>query len=61
MKPDVIGRIHSGLEPDTCAKYVMLSTCAYVFVYALPVTHGQLVPLDSAGGVPFAEYAERAD
>ena len=51
----------SGLEPDPQANYVMLSTCAYVFDYARSVMHGQLVPLDSAGGVPFAEYADRAD
>jgi len=33
-------------------KYVLLSTCAYVFDGARYVLHGLLVPVDSAGGVP---------
>lgn len=38
------------LEDD--ARYVLLSTCAYVFDNARYVLHGKLVPVDSAGGVP---------
>ena len=33
----------------------MMSTCAYVFEDARSVLLGQLVPLDSAGGVPLNE------
>ena len=40
------------VELDGEAKYVMLSTCAYVFDYARAVVHGKMVPVDSAGGVP---------
>ena len=40
------------VELDVEAKYVMLSTCAYVFDYARAVLHGKMVPIDSAGGVP---------
>ncbi len=38
------------LEGD--ARYVLLSTCAYVFDNARYVLHGKLVPADSAGGRP---------
>ena len=38
------------LDPD--AKYVMLSTCAYIFEDARSVLHGQLQPISSAGGLP---------
>ena len=38
------------LEGDS--RYVLLSTCAYVFDNARFVLHGKLVPVDSAGGVP---------
>jgi len=38
-------------EVDYEAKYVLLSTCAYVFDNARYVVHGKLVPVDSAGGV----------
>lgn len=38
------------LDPN--GRYVVLSTCAYVFDYARYVLHGMLVPVDSAGGVP---------
>lgn len=41
------------LEPD--ARYVLLSTCAYVFENARHVLHGKLVPVDSAGGLPLAQ------
>lgn len=40
---------HGSPEPD--ARYVLLSTCAYVFDNARYVLHGKLVPVDSAGGV----------
>lgn len=38
--------------PEGEARYVMLSTCAYVFTDARAVVHGVLEPLDSAGGIP---------
>ncbi|MCI9336914.1 MAG: class B sortase [Lachnospiraceae bacterium] len=38
---------------DPQNRYVVLSTCAYVFTDARYVLHGVLVPVDSAGGVPF--------
>ena len=41
------------MELEEDAHYVVLSTCAYVFDYARSVVHGMLVPLDSAGGIPF--------
>ena len=34
-------------------KFVMLSTCAYIFQNARYVIHGELVPVESAGGKPF--------
>lgn len=40
------------LELEGDARYVLLSTCAYVFDNARYVLHGKLVPVDSAGGVP---------
>ncbi len=39
------------VELDSEARYVLLSTCAYVFDNARYVLHGKLVPADSAGGV----------
>lgn len=39
--------------PEGGAKCVLLSTCSYVFEDARYVLHGMLVPVDSAGGVPF--------
>ncbi len=39
---------------DGNARYVLLSTCAYVFDDARDVLHGKLVPVNSAGGVPVA-------
>ncbi len=43
----------AGVELDGEARYVLLSTCAYVFDNARYVLHGILVPVDSAGGIPF--------
>lgn len=40
------------VELDGEARYVVLSTCAYVFDNARNVLHGRLVPVDSAGGMP---------
>lgn len=37
---------------DKNARYVLLSTCAYVFDNARDVLHGKLVPVNSIGGVP---------
>lgn len=39
------------VELDREGRYVVLSTCAYVFTDARHVLHGMLVPVDSAGGV----------
>ncbi len=41
------------VKPQPGARYVVLSTCAYVFTDARYVLHGMLVPVESAGGVPF--------
>ena len=38
--------------PDSGARWIVLSTCAYAFDNARYVLHGMLVPADSAGGVP---------
>ena len=43
--------VKAHVELDGEAKYVMLSTCAYVFSMARSVVHGKMVPVDSAGGV----------
>jgi sortase B len=43
--------VRDDVELDPNAKYVMLSTCAYVFSMARSVVHGIMIPLDSAGGV----------
>ncbi len=40
---------------DGNARYVLLSTCAYVFDNARDVLHGKLVPVKSAGGVPLGD------
>ena len=48
----------SGLDPDLNGNFVMLSTCAYVFDNARSVMYGQLVGVESAGGVPFAAADE---
>lgn len=52
-------RAQSAFESDVTlesdAKYIMLSTCAYSFLNARTVLHGKLVPVNSAGGVPFDE------
>jgi len=42
----------SGFIPDENGKYVVMSTCAYVFDNARYVLHGILVPVDSAAGIP---------
>ncbi len=41
------------VELEADSRYVLLSTCAYVFDNARDVLHGKLVPVESAGGVPF--------
>ena len=43
-------KVKCKMELDSEAKYVLLSTCAYVFEDARSVVHGKLVPVDSAGG-----------
>ena len=42
--------VTSDVELDGEAKYVMLSTCAYVFSLSRSVLHGKMVPIDTAGG-----------
>lgn len=39
------------VDIDGKGRYVVLSTCAYVFADARHVLHGVLVPADSAGGI----------
>lgn len=46
--------IQTNGELDSNARYVLLSTCAYVFDNARDVLHGKLVPVNSAGGVLIA-------
>ncbi len=46
--------VTADVELDGEAKYVMLSTCAYVFSLARSVIHGKMVPVDSAGGTLLA-------
>ena len=43
----------ANVEADPEGRYVMLSTCAYVFTNARYVIHAMLVPAASAGGVAF--------
>lgn len=43
--------IETGVAPEPGSRYVLFSTCAYVFDDARFVLHGKLVPLDSAGGL----------
>ncbi len=43
--------VTADVELDGEAKYVMLSTCAYVFALSRSVVHGKMVPIDSAGGI----------
>lgn len=43
--------VTADVELDGQAKYVMLSTCAYVFTLSRSVLHGKMVPIDTAGGV----------
>ena len=45
--------VRSTVQLDMNAHYIVMSTCAYVFDDARSVLYGKLVPLDSAGGVPF--------
>ena len=45
--------IHIDKPLDPYGKYVMLSTCAYMFEDARSVLHGWLRPVMSAGGIPF--------
>lgn len=55
---DYLGRvesysaIHTGMQLDVNSRYIVMSTCAYVFEDARSVLHGKLVPLASAGGEP---------
>lgn len=42
------------VQPVAGARWVLLSTCAYIFDSARYVLHGMLCPVDSAGGAPRA-------
>ena len=42
-------------QPEGTGRYVLLSTCAYVFDDARYVLFGELVPADSAGGKQIGE------
>ena len=44
----------TSVELDPNAKYVMLSTCSYVFDNSRYVLHGMLLPTGTAGGKPIA-------
>lgn len=44
----------SDVEIDGKSRYVLLSTCAYVFDNARAVLHGKLTPVESAGKTPLA-------
>ena len=52
LKAKNASSIYTEVEPDGQLHHVMLSTCAYSYVNERTVIHGQLVPLNSAGGVP---------
>ena len=43
--------VRDDVELDGEGKYVMLSTCAYVFALSRSVVHGRMFPIDSAGGI----------
>lgn len=43
--------VKSDTQPEEGARYVLFTTCAYIFDNARFVMHGKLVPVDSAGGV----------
>lgn len=45
-----LSEVDSDVELDGEAKYVMLSTCAYVFTFSRAIINGKMVPVDSAGG-----------
>ena len=45
-----LSEVDSDVELDGEAKYVMLSTCAYVFTFSRAIINGKMVPIDSAGG-----------
>ena len=49
-KAKSLSKVDADVELDGEAKYVMLSTCAYVDFLARAVLHGKMVPVNSAGG-----------
>lgn len=51
-------RFQSDYVPSGTANYLLLSTCAYSFQLARTVLHGELVPVDSAGGYPINQTGE---
>ena len=47
-----LSNVKADVEVSPDGKYVLLSTCAYVFENARSVIHGLMEPASSAGGVP---------
>ena len=47
--------IKTDLVPDPDSRYIVMSTCAYVFENARSVLFGKLIPLASAGGRPIPQ------
>ena len=50
-----LSAVKADVEVSPDSKYVLLSTCAYVFENARSVIHGKLEPASSAGGVPLKD------
>ena len=50
-----LSAVKADVEVSPDSKYVLLSTCAYVFENARSVIHGKLDPASSAGGVPLKD------
>ncbi|MBR1455739.1 MAG: class B sortase [Oscillospiraceae bacterium] len=47
--------VQTGVELDPDSRYVLLSTCAYVFDSSRSVVHGRLMPVSTAGGLAIAD------
>ena len=50
-----LSAVKADVEVSPDSKYVLLSTCAYVFENARSVIHGKLELASSAGGVPLKD------
>ena len=51
----------SDVIPDPQLHHVVLSTCAYSFINERTVLHGQLLPMNSAAGIPFDGSAPQGE